>query len=94
MTHNFFRSIGLRLSDPRVLARNYLDLNLSAHNPVPPRGHLRLKLPAGFTLDAGETRIDQLAGGATMDGNLTAVVVDAATAELVSQPEPEPEPEP
>ena len=47
MTHNFFKSIGLRLSDPRVLARNYLDLNLSAHNPVPPRGHLRIKLPPG-----------------------------------------------
>ena len=84
VTHNFFRSIGLRLSDPRVLARNYLDLNLSAHNPVPPRGHLRIRMPPGFTLDASETRVTQLAGGAAMDGNLTAVVVDAATAELVS----------
>lgn len=82
VTHNYLRFLSLRLSDPRVLALNYLDLNLSAHNPVPPRGHLRIRLPPGFALDASRTRVTQLAGGAAMDGNLTAVVVDAATAEL------------
>ena len=82
VTYNYLRSLSLRLSDPRVLALNYLDLNLSAHNPIPPRGHLRIRLPPGFALDASRTRVTQLAGGAAMDGNLTAVVVDAGTAEL------------
>ena len=82
VTYNYLHSLSLSLSDPRVLALNYLDLNLSLHNPVPRRGHLRIKLPPGFVLDASRTRITQLAGGAAMDGNLTAVVVDAATAEL------------
>lgn len=82
VTYNYLHSLSLSLSDPRVLALNYLDLNLSLHNPVPRQGHLRIRLPPGFALDASRTRITQLAGGAAMDGNLTAVLVDAATAEL------------
>ena len=82
VTHNYMRSLSLRLSDPRVLARNYLDLNFSAHNPIPPRGHVLVRLPTGFVLDGSQVRVEQLDGGAAMDGNLTAVVVDAGTAEV------------
>ena len=88
---NYFASYAATLTDSRVLADTSLLVEFSTHNPIPPRGSVRIALPDGFKLRATAT-VTQKApsdgttglpyGGVGMDGDLTLVVLNASSGEI------------